>query len=902
MSKRSFRLSDSRPDARRDVDDELAFHLEMRTREFVEQGFSEEEARRKAAASFGDVGAIGSDLRSERGERNAAIERRDFWVGVRMDVKYALRALRQHRAFTAASIATLGLGIGATLAVFTVVNGVLVRPLPYKDPERIAALWLSSTDPNFASNTLPLSSGFYSDVVREQRTLESIAAFRAWQYTLAVGTGEPEPISGARVTPSLFSVLGARPLLGQPFSKENAYPGGPHVAMISYPLWQRRFGEDPQIVGKQISLNGESFTVLAVMPPGFAFPRGAELPAPFGFGVRTDVWTPLVFDSSDVRNYGTQNLSAVGRIAPGTPMSIAEADVRGILRRFLDINAPTLKLDYRLVPLAEQAGGSVKRGLLIMMGAVAFLLVIACANVASLLLARASTRQRELAVRAALGAGRSRIARQLVTENLVLAAAGTAVGMAISWWGSRIMLALVPGSMPRADDIGVDWRVVAFALAVALIAGIAFGIATAYSVSWSRLAAELHSGGTRATAGTARRLGRRLLVTAEVALALILIIGASLLTRSFIRLQQVRPGFDPSNVLTVGAAMPIAGRFDPARDGPRWAQAFEAATTQLSQIPGVRAVGAVSSLPLSGIVEGGGLRVTGRPPDPPGEGPHAQYFVVSGDYFGAARIALIAGRFFDATDDAPGVSSIIVNREFVKRYLTTEREAIDHTVVPMFTFDRGPEYRIVGVVDNVKQNSLEDVPTPQVYVRQSRMSYPGLTYVVRTDGDPLAMVATVKRVLRSVDAGMSVRDVSTFTAVLEHSLTRQRFSMALIGVFAGSALVLSLVGLYGVIVLIVGQRRREIGVRLALGARPLDVVRMVLGESARLSIAGVVLGILGAVALTRVLASMLYDVSPTDIATFAGAAVLVLAVSISAGFAPARRAARVDPTVTLRTD
>lgn len=901
MKKRSFRLSDSRPDAKRDVDDEVAFHLEMRTREFIEQGMSPDEARRKAAASFGDVQAIRSDLREERASRNEERERRDWWAGVRMDVRYAMRSLRNNPAFALAAIATLALGIGSTLAVFTVVNGVLVRPLPYKDPESLAMIWMTLARKEGTLNELPLTSGFYSDIEHSTKALD-MAAFRSWPGSLSdAGSTEPEPVAGARVSPALFDVLGVRPLIGRTFEPDAATPGGPRVAVISHSLWQRRFGGDRSIVGKQITLSGESFTVLGVMPPGFTFPRGAELPSPFQFAERTDLWTPLVFDSTDRRNYGTMNLSAVSRRVQGVSLENARQDVSRILKDFLKVNAPNMELDYTLVPLAQQAGGKVKRGLLILMGSVVFLLVIACANVASLLVARATSRRRELAVRAALGAGRGRIARQLITENIVLAAAGGALGIALSYWGTRVMLALVPGSMPRADDVGIDWRVLSVAGVVALAAGVLFGIASAYSVRWTRLSAELHSGGTRTTGDRGRRFGRQLLVTAEVALSLMLLIGAALLTRSFVRLQQVQPGFDARNVLTAGVGLPIAGQFNPAADGPRWTATLNQATARLGALPGVVAAGAVSSMPLGGALEAGGLLITGRAPDEPGQGPNAQYNVVSGDYFKAARINLVAGRPFDSRDDAAGVGSIIVNREFVRKYLSSETDVLGHTVTPQFTFTRGKLHTIVGIVDNVKQQSLDEKPVPQVYVPMSQLPYPGLAFVIRTDGDPLSAIPVMKRELRAVDPTITITDVRTLQDVLSHSMARQRFSMTLIGVFAASALLLAIVGLYGVIALIVGQRNREIGVRLALGARPADVVRMVVLEGSRLGLAGVAMGILGAYAATRVLSTQLYDVSATDTATFVGAAIIVLVVALLAALGPARRASRVDPTVTLRS-
>jgi putative ABC transport system permease protein len=902
MSKRSFRLSDSRPDAKRDVDDELAFHLDMRTKEFIEQGMSKEEAREKALASFGDVAAIRNDLRPERATRNHERARREWWFGIQMDVRYALRSLRNNPAFALTAIATLALGIGATLSVFTVVNGVLVRPLPYADPSRIAMIWIASPNQDGTTSNLPLTSGFYNDIVHDARSFERVAAFRAWSYTLGAPGVEPEPVSGARVSPSLFDVLGVHPMLGQAFTPEAAVPGGPREAMISHALWQRRFGSDRSIIGKQVSLNRESFTVVGVMPRGFSFPRGAELPAPFGFGLRTDVWAPLVFDSTDLRKYDVMNLSAVGRPLAGVGLASAERELSGLMKRFLQTNAPTVKLDYKLVPLAEQAAGDVKRGLLILLGAVVFLLVIACANVASLLVARATNRRRELAVRAALGAGPARIARQLVTENVVLAVAGGTLGIAISYWGTRVMLALVPGSMPRADDIGVDWRVLAVAAVVALVVGAVFGVASAYSVRWTRLAETLHSGGTRTTGDTGRRVGRQVLVSAEVALSLMLLIGAALLTRSFIRLQQVHPGFNATGVLTLGASMPVAGRFDPARDGPKWATTFAQASERLAAVPGVVAAGAVSSLPLSGVLEGGGLTIPGQVPDQSGQGPHAQYNVVSGNYFRAAGIKVVAGRVFDSSDDAPGAGTLIVNREFARKYYPSEAAALGSALTPQFTFTRGKQHTIVGIVENVKQQSLDEEAAAQVYIPQAQLTYPTLVYMLRVDGDPLSVVSAVKRELRAVDPTITIRDVRTMEDVLEHSLARQRFSMTLIAVFAISALALALVGLYGVITLIVGQRQREIGLRLALGARPADVVRMVLRDSSRLSLAGVAIGLVGAFALTRVLAALLYDVSTRDAATFVGAGLIVLVVSLAAGLVPARLASRVDPTVALRAD
>jgi putative ABC transport system permease protein len=895
-----------RPTERIEVEDELRFHIEERARELVQGGVEPARARALAEERFGPVSPIEQALVDSTKRRRQREDRAETFTQVKQDLGYAFRSLRKNPAFAAAAVGTLALGVGATLAVFNVVNGVLLRPLPYKDPSRIAMIWIMNQDPEGPPYELPLTSGFFNDIQRQSRSFDAMAAFRSWPSALAdTPGGEAEPVSGARVSPELFDVMGVRPMAGRTFTRAEAVVGGPNVLVISHDLWQRKFGGDQAIVGRQVQLGGESFTITGVMPPGFSFPRGAELPPAFQFALRTDVWTPLVFDSTDLRNYGTMNLSVVAKLPPRGLRLSAESELTAIMKRFLADVAPTLKLSYRVLPIADQAGRKVKRGLYILLGAVVAVLLIAAANVASLLVARIGSRQRELAVRAAIGAGRGRIARQLVTENLLLGALGSGFGVLIAYWSTKAMLALVPGSMPRADDIGLDWRVLSVAAAVALVMGTVFGIAASYSVRWSRLSGMLHTGDTRSTGSIAHRYGRRLLVATEVALSLTLLIGAALLTRSFIQLQNVHPGFDATNVLTAGVGIPIAGRFNPSVDGPRWAATFDEVTARLGKAPGVVAAGAVSSLPLSGAFESGGVRPVGKTYEP-GRGPSAQYNVIAGDYFGAAGIRLVAGRKFDGSDAEPGRASIIVNREYARQQYGSETEAIGRDVNAMFEFTRNrPPRTIVGVVDNVKQSSLDDKPAAQVYVPVSQMAYPGLAVVVRADGSRLSAlgaVSVVRDVVREVNSAAIVNDVRTMEDVVSHSLARQRFSMTLIGTFATLALILAIVGLYGVLSLIVGQRQREIGVRLALGAKPGDVVRMVLGEGARVTAVGVVAGVAGGIAATRVLASLLYGVSATDTTTFIGAAAVVVVVALAATYAPARRASRVDPKAALTAD
>jgi len=813
------------------------------------------------------------------------------------DLRYGVRMLRRNPLFAGAAVITLGLGLGATLAVFTVVNGVLLRPLPYRDPERINIIWLAVRGDDGNVWKLPLSSGSYSDIERDARSFEAVAAFRAWPYAIAESPdAEREPVAGARVSPALFDVLGVSPALGRAFTRAEAVPGGPQVALISYDLWQRKFGGDRSIIGKRIYLGDAPFTLTGVMPPGFAFPRGAELPAPFQFGLRTDVWTPLVFEASDVRNYDVQNLVAIAKLPErcgngACSASVAQAELTAMLRRNIPVNDQP-KSAYQLVSMVDQAAERVRLPLFILLGAVAFVLAIAAANVTSLLIGRVHARQRELAVRSALGATRGRLARQLVTETVVLCLLGMVVGLTLALWGTKVMLLLVPGSLPRADDVGFDWRVLSFAGLLALIAALGFGVAAAY-------AARLRF--TRAAVSASRT--RRVLVMTEVALSLVLLIGAGLLTRSFISLQQVRPGFDPSNALTARVSIPLAGRPQPLVDGARWSATFDQITARLASAPGIVAAGGVVTLPMSGAVEFGGVRPVGKVYEN-GRNPSAQLQIVAGDYFGAARIHLVAGRVFDGSDNEPGRASMIVNRKFAREHYGSEADALGREVTALFEFARDrPPRVIVGVVDDVKTVSLDADAPSQVYVPLSQLPAFALTLVVRVSGaDPLAAVPLVRQTVHEVSSSATLKEIRTFESVVAGSLARQRFNMTLIATFAVLALVLAFVGLYGVLALIVGQRRREIGVRLALGATPESVVRALLGEGARVVAMGVAIGLAGAFALTRVLSSMLYGVSTTDGSTFAGAAAFVGLVAVLATWIPARRASQVDPRTALAAE
>ena len=893
--KRSFRFAHSR----RDVTDEIGFHLEMRTREFIERGMSPEEARRAAAASFGDVDAIEAECRDERALRTRGHARRDLLQGINLDLKVALRSLWRRPAFTAAAVLTLALGIGAAAAVFAIVSGVLLRPLPYRDPSRLVMLWSDETSAAGIMH-LPVSASLYLDIRRDVPAFGTSAAFRSWPYTLSEGPN-PEQVAGVKATPALFATLGVRPAIGRDFAETDAVVGAPHVAIISDGLWRRRWAADPSIVGKQITLSGERFTVVGVGPRDFAFPRGAELPSGLQFPLRTDVWTPLAFTDLDLQNRWTLNLAAVARLADGVTPAIGNAQLASLAKR-LDEQFMQGKgfVHFSAISIAEQAAAPVRKTLLVLLGAVGLVLVIACVNVANLLIARTAGRRRELAVRTAIGAGGARLARQLVVENVALTGLGAIGGVALATFATRLMLALVPGQLPRADDVAIDWRVLSTAAACALLAGTLFGVGAAAYARHGSVASALGAGSVRATAGARRAAGRRLLVGAQIALSLVLLVGAGILGASFVRLQHVDPGFTPDHALAAHVDYPIGAAFDFKRDSPTWAAFFTQLVDRAGKLPNVTAAGAVSSLPLDGDPESAGFSIDGRPKPAPGQWPTAQYAVVAGDYFRAMGIRTVAGRTFTNADRVETPRVVVVNRELERRYFPNDH-AIGHRIMCGCDFTPGLR-EIVGVVENVHIASVDGPFAPALYVPEMQMPYPALTLVLRTDGEPTAVLPSLRRELRAVAPEIALQRVRTLDDVFTTSLARQRFNLILLGAFAIAALALSIVGLYGVIALSVGERRRELGVRIALGARPSSVVALVLREAARIAAGGILIGLVAATLATRVLRGMIYDVGASDVGVYVMAAVIVGVVAMLSSWAPARSATKVDPAIALRAE
>ena len=898
--KKTFRLSDARPDPKGDARDEIAFHLEMRTREFVAQGLSEEAARKAALASFGDVTAIESEMRASRADRQLHRDRTEWWAGVVRDARVALRSFGRRPLYAVSVIAALGLGIAAAGSVFSVVNGVLLRPLPYARADRLAMVWLKAP-PDRGADRWPFSAGFYDVVKTENRSFSGLAAFRSWSLTIGEGN-DLEQVRGARVTPSLFPILGVTPQVGRVFRESEGVEGGPKVVILSDGLWRARFGADPQIIGKAIGVGSDRAEVVGVMPRGFGFPRGAELPRGLAFGTRSEFWIPLTWSGQERQNFGTQNLAVVGRLRDGTSRPAAQDNVLSIVREVLKRADFGMAIGVEVVDLKAQAAAPVERGLWLLLGAVVAVLLIACANVAGLLSARVSDRQREFAVRLALGARQPRVARQLVTETLVLAILGGGLGAVGTWWGTRLLLALAPTDLPRAADVGFGPAVATALLIVALLCGLAFGVIAIRGLRIANPAHALHGGGARTTAGRGAGLGRRVLVTAQVALSVLLLIGAGLLLQSFVRIQRVRPGFRADHALAAEVGLPITPPFNPAVYGAEWARFFEQVEARIGQLPGVTAVGAVSGLPLSGTIEGSSFVIVGREPARPEDAVPAAYSVVAGNYFTAAGIPVVSGRVFDSRDRADGAPVVVVSRALAAANFPSGPAVGQLLRLGFEMAEKAPPRMIIGVVDDVKFGALEDPPAPAIYLPENQYQYPGLTLVVRTVGSPAAMVPSVRGAVHEVNPTVALTDARTLASVLRASLARQRFTLTLIGAFAATALLLAVLGLYGVIAMTVQARRRELGVRLALGARPAELVRLVVGDGMRLVVVGAVVGLAGAWAAAGVLRALVFQVGVRDGAVYAAATGLVVVAALMATYFPARAAVRSSPTDALRLD
>ena len=892
--RRVFRLPSERNSVEREVDDEIRFHIETRAQELEHDGMTPAAAQAQARREFGDTAAARTELAAIDHHRVSRAARGEWWSGLRQDVRFAVRSLGRARGFAAAALLTLALGIGAATAMLSVVDGILLSPLPYSNHDRIALVWTTARLPELQSDELPFSAGNFLALRDRSRSFEALAAFRSWGYTITDGT-EPEQLPGARVSAGLFEVLGVRPYLGRTFDASDDEPGAAHAAILGYGLWQRRFGGDPRIVGRPVHLNGASYTVVGIMPRGFDFPRGAELPGGLQFAPRTEIWVPIGFTPGDVQRRGTFNIAVAGLLRHGVTAAQARSDVDRTMRAMApEFGGKPEQWGGNVVRMQEASTRSVRGGLLLLLGAVGLVLLVACTNVSNLLLARTASRERELAVRAALGAGRGRLVRQLVSENVLLALAGAALGVVLAAWATRALAGLLPPSLPRADDIALSWRVLLTTLTVAVAAGSAFGFAAVLHATPNGLAGSLRDGG-RAAGGTTRARLRRALVVGEVALSLVLLVGGALLLESFIRLQRVAPGFNPDTAVTASVTLPSDPDADFPVQQPRWAALGATFLERVREIPGVQSAGLVSSLPLTGASEGTTISVVGRPTAGPADRPHVQYEIVSPGYFAAMQIPLRRGRAFDNHDDLNAPPVAMISAAAAAKYWPG-RDAVGERIR---IFDT-TAIAIVGIVGDVRQASLAEPAEPTLYIPAAQFAYPVYSLVVRASADPATLTQELRGAARRSAPGIMLTDVRTLDAVFAESLAQRRFAMLLVGCFAVAALLLAAVGLYGVIAFGVSQRAHEIGIRLALGARSADVLRLVIREGVLLTVVGLAVGAVAGVALSGLLRRQLYDVSPADPVTYVGIGALLVLVAIAASWMPAWRASRVEPVRALR--
>jgi putative ABC transport system permease protein len=814
------------------------------------------------------------------------------------DVTYGARMLWQKPAYSAIAIFTLALGIGANTAIFSVVNAVLLEPLPFTEPDRVMALGQQTTQNPAALSQLAFRN--FADLRDGSRSFERLAAYYNINLTLT-GEREAQLLRGTVSTADLFPLLGVSPALGRTFLPEEDAAGGGRggrPVILSWEVWQEHFGGDAGVVGRVVDLNDSRFTIVGVMPAGFRFPIQAQ---------PSQVWITTALDNERPKSPGAimeargyRGWRAIGRLRDGVTVQQAHSEA-GIIASGLAAQFPEDNKDMSIGvrPLLESVVGSLRPTLLLLLGAVAFVLLIACVNVASLLLERAISRQREIKLRLALGASGSRIIRQLLTESMLLAGLGGALGTILAFWGTDLIVALSPETLTRVAEAELDTRVLAFTALVSLATGIAFGLAPALLISRANLAESLKEGRRGATASVQTNRVRSLLVVAEVALALVLLVGAGLLINSFVRLQQVAPGFDPQHVLALNVA-PSAGRTSSPQ---QIADFYRELVAQLKALPSVVNASVVFQLPLAGNAATTSVAIEGRV-DYPADRPSVVLHMAGPDYFRTMGIPVVKGRDFTERDDLNAAPVLIINEALARHYFPNEdpigkRIAPGFSTLPVRDDDSGMR-EVVGVVADVKHRNLQGAPQPEIYFAQGQMPMSAMTVVMRTAGDPRALQRAVHGVVQSLDRNAPVYGVRTVDEILERSVASPRFNTLLLGVFAAVALILTTVGLYGVIACSVSEKTQQIGIRVALGAQRGDVLTMILRQGVMLTMAGVAIGLGAAYGLTRLMSNLLFGVGSTDPWTFTAVAVLLILVSSIACYLPARRAMDVDPMVALR--
>ena len=801
------------------------------------------------------------------------------------DVRYAVRMLLRTRGFTTVAVLTLALGIGANTALFSIVYAVLLKPLPYEKAEELVMLW-SKPGRGRGGATSPAD---FLDYRKMHTTFEDLAAMNNVRAALT-GRGEPVILRGAQVSAGFFRIMRVQPERGRPFTADEDRAGGPHVIVLSHAAWQERFDADPRMVGRTITMNGNPYTVTGIMPPGFDFPRLIT-------NERTEFWVPIALDAARAER-GGHFLAVIGRLKPGATLTAAQAQMDTIASR-LQRQYPDTNTNWvvNLFSLHDEVVSDARSALILLTGAVAFVLLIACANVANLLLARATSRAKELAVRSALGAASGRLLRQLLTESMVLSLAGSVAGVLMAAWGLELAKSITSEWLPRSWEIGINGPVLLFTVGAALVTGIVFGLAPGLHVTRSELNDTLKSGG-RSTGTSGHQRLRTAFVITEVALAFVLLIGAGLLIRSFQHLQNVRPGFQPDSTITAVLSLPEA----------RYAQLTSQSTFTTGLLSRVRSIKNVRSAALASFVPFDGketlltFEISGEPASRPADRMLAQWRVVSDGFFETMGVPVVRGRTFSARDTEAAPRVAVISASLAHKFFPSKDPIGQRITLDDLTDPAPAWFTVVGVVEDVRYRALNTAPMPLLYYPASQQQFPEFTLVARTAGDPMGIVPTVRAMVRSLDPVMPLQDVRTMSQVVSSSMAGARFRTSLLVALALIALVLAAVGVYGVMAYSVEQRTQEMGLRMALGARPRDVLRLVTGHGVRLAVIGIALGAIAAWALTRVLASVLFGVTPTDPLTFGTIAVLLGAVASLASYIPARRATKADPMLVLRTE
>lgn len=859
-----------------DLERELRSHLELEAEEQRESGVPLDKARYAAQRTFGNTTLMKEAVREMWG-----------WTSVEhlgQDLKYAGRAMRKNPAFFVSTVLILGLGIGVNTAVFTVVRAVALNPLRFPDADRLVMLWKAGVkNPGDRAGIAPAD---VLDLQQQVRACSVVSAFTNTRFDVT-GVDEPYRVPAARVSANFFTMLGAQPALGRDFTRDDDLPAAARVAIVSHNLWQRRLGGSPSVVGSRITLNGESYTVAGIMPAGFASP------AVFGPAVAPDLWTPLRF--AEERTYrGAGYMFVVARLRPDVPLATAQAEMALLSKRFEAAQPPVYggKI-LTFVPLHQQVTGGVRRILLVLWGAAGCVLLIACTNLANMLLTRATARRRELAMRASLGAGRWRLIRQLLTESVALGMCGGALGVTFAIGVIRVLPSLDLTSLPRLEEVGIDIRLLGFGLGVSLLTGLLFGTLPAWQISRTGPQQALQEA-SRTTAGRKTHLLRAAFVVIEVSLALVLVTGAGLLIRSFLILQGTNLGFEAQKVLTFEVSLPRAKY---KRDqSPAY---YKELLDRLGSLPQVQGIGAISQLPLTGNISGWPFLIQGHPTPAGTPVPSAEYRVVTPGFFTALAVPLRKGRAFNEQDKQDSLPVGIVNETMARRYWPDE-----DPIGKQFRFQGPlsmlPWVTVVGIASDVRYGGVDEAAPPTMYRPHQQFPATGMAVVVRTSGSPMSLIGPIRNEVRAMDKDVPLLNVREFAYYVSASFALRRLVMILLAVFAGLALFLAAFGIYSVVAYSVTQRTQEIGLRVALGANPRDVLRLVLTQGVSLAMVGIAFGLVGTFVFSRLMTGLLYGVTPTDPLTIAAVSAVLLAVTVAASYLPARRALRVDPMVALK--